>query len=121
MNLNNDKRGELFLYFHQQLLARYWLERYANGLGDIGYFSWDKPLEYGFYPQMKYYNGYQFPSRPDEYMFNNKYNYQTIETLKLWESRIINMIDTGYFYMVRNPFFNPPMKYTNLKIFPSIG
>lgn len=33
--LNKDRRGELFLYMLQQLLARYYLERESNSLGAI--------------------------------------------------------------------------------------
>lgn len=32
-NLYKDRRGEFFLFEHQQLLARYYLERLSNGLG----------------------------------------------------------------------------------------
>lgn len=38
-NLYKDRRGELFLFYHQQLLARYYLERISNGLGEWLYCS----------------------------------------------------------------------------------
>jgi hypothetical protein len=45
-----DRRGELFYYMHQQMLARYDAERISNGLGSVIAFSqWDKPVKEVFF------------------------------------------------------------------------
>jgi hypothetical protein len=67
LDLKNDNRGEIFLYFHHQLLARYNLERYGNDMGEIPEFSWEKPINHGYFSLLKYYNGLQFPSRNFNY------------------------------------------------------
>lgn len=56
-------RGELYYYFHQQLMARYYLERFSNGLGEIEDFSWDSMRLPGFYSDYVYNNGIAMPRR----------------------------------------------------------
>lgn len=46
--LNKDRRGELYLYMHQQLLARFYLERLSNGLGEIDELSLYRGISDGY-------------------------------------------------------------------------
>lgn len=48
--LNKDRRGELYLYMHQQILARYYLERLSNGLGEIDELNVYRGIEDGYTP-----------------------------------------------------------------------
>lgn len=57
-------RGEEYLYGHKQILARYNLERIANGLERIEDFDWNNEFYPGYYPTMTYHNGLPFPQRP---------------------------------------------------------
>lgn len=62
------RRWELTFYVYQQILARYYLERLSNGLGDIIDLSWHRPIRKGYWPWMILHNGVQLPVR-----FNNQY------------------------------------------------
>ena len=61
-------RGDLYYFIHQQLIARYTLERISNGLGEIEDLSWDKMNLPGFYSNYVYPNGIAMPIRDRWYM-----------------------------------------------------
>ncbi|CAH2092850.1 unnamed protein product [Euphydryas editha] len=69
MNKYMMRRWEFTMYFYQQILARYYLERLSNGLGDIDYLSWYKPIKTGYWPWLTLHNGVQLPVR-----FNNQFS-----------------------------------------------
>lgn len=94
---SNNRRGELYLFKHQQLLARYYLERLSNGLGDIPTFSWMEDIDTGYYPALRYYNGEYFPKRNNFYNLYTEYNYYEIDIVTTYERRIRDAIDLGYF------------------------
>jgi hypothetical protein len=94
--LSKDRRGELYLFEHQQLLARYYLERLSNDLGEIPEFNWEHPIKTGYYPQLTYYNGHAFPGREDHHLFNKEDHYYDIEMIEEYEHRIRDAIDLGY-------------------------
>lgn len=51
--VNTDRRGELFCYFHQQIIARYNAERYSNGLLQVEPLSnFDAPIPQGYFPKI---------------------------------------------------------------------
>lgn len=66
--LKKDRRGEFYLYQIRQILARYYLERLSNGLGEIPEFNFWEPLETGYYSSLTFFNGVNFPSRSNYYM-----------------------------------------------------
>lgn len=113
----NDRRGEQFYYVHQQLLARYYLERLSNGFGEIKNFDYDYPIETGFYPSLRYPNGLEFPERPSNVHLyrsnfygrqNNKYSYLYTYAqifVKDYERRIRDAIDFGYIFDVSCQLF----------------
>nr|SVE74040.1 EOG090X01XB [Daphnia barbata] len=61
-----DRRGELFYYMHQQILARYDAERIANGLARVtSYHDWDEPIPEAYFPKLTNANGaIHWASRP---------------------------------------------------------
>lgn len=108
------RRGELFFFFYQQLLARYYLTRLSENLDEIADLNWELPLRTGYYPSLRYVNGQQFPARPNyvnlqEYFYNygrrwsfrgrDGYSYTLVED---YERRIRDAIDKGCVRSVRN-------------------
>lgn len=93
----NDRRGEVYLFKHQQILARYYLERLSNGMGVIPTFSWIENIRTGYYPALRYYNGEYFPTRDNFYNLYTEYNYYEIDVVTTYERRIRDAIDLGYF------------------------
>ncbi|XP_022916615.1 hexamerin-1.1-like [Onthophagus taurus] len=73
--LNKDHRGAMYLWVHQQLLARYYLERLSNEFGEIEMMNFDEPIETGYYPSMKYPNGMEFPMRPNHVYVGKHWEY----------------------------------------------
>lgn len=74
-----DYRGAEYLYGHQQLMNRYYLERLTNELPNLEDFDWEKPFYAGYYPTMTYQNGLPFPQRPEWSNFPSyKYKYITV-------------------------------------------
>ncbi|CRL07341.1 CLUMA_CG020320, isoform A [Clunio marinus] len=95
--LKNDRRGEFYIYQIRQILARYYLERLSNGLGEIPEINFWTPLETGYYPSLAYYNGVNFPTRSNYYMmYLNKDNQRYLEHLYNFEHRLFEAIDSGY-------------------------
>ncbi|XP_046989756.1 phenoloxidase 1-like [Schistocerca americana] len=48
-----DRAGELFYYYHQQIVARYDFERLSNDLGRVERFiDWHKPIKEGYFPKL---------------------------------------------------------------------
>nr|XP_029723400.1 hexamerin-1.1-like [Aedes albopictus] len=93
--LYKDRRGEFFLFQHQQLLARYYLERLSNDLGVIPSFSWHKSITTGYYPYLRYYNGIPFPVRDNYYSASVDKSY-VVEQIEDFEHRIMEAIDFGF-------------------------
>lgn len=51
--LKNDRAGELFYYFHQQIVGRYDFERLCNNLGRVErLLDWRKPIKEGYFPKL---------------------------------------------------------------------
>lgn len=91
-----DRRGELYLFKHQQILARYYMERLSNGMGMIPTFSWMDDIRTGYYPALRYYNGEYFPTRDNFYNLYTEYNYYEVDIITTYERRIRDAIDLGY-------------------------
>lgn len=96
-NLYKDRRGEQYLFFMQQILSRYFLERLSNGLGVIPELSLYHSIEHGYNPMLRYYNGDVFPSREDEHIcYHDEYNYYGKQLLDDYIQRISDAIDSGF-------------------------
>ncbi|XP_041971349.1 phenoloxidase subunit 1 [Aricia agestis] len=51
--VNKDRRGELFYYMHQQIVARYTVERWCNGLSKAEPFrNFRQPINEGYFPKL---------------------------------------------------------------------
>lgn len=103
---NRDGEGEWYLYQHQQILARYYMERLSNGLGEIPDYSIYKPIKSGYKPMLRYYNGKYFAQRPNNYMLSNNDQYYDVYPLRIWERRIRDVIDQGFISMPDGSHFN---------------
>ncbi|XP_022917064.1 hexamerin-like [Onthophagus taurus] len=106
-NLKKDNRGEIFYFIHQQLLARYYLERLSNGFGEIEKLHYDDIIKTGYYPSLHYPNGLDFPSRPnyinigEHWQYNHPYynNFTNAHTYVYdYARRIRDAIDIGFVY-----------------------
>ncbi|XP_015177945.1 PREDICTED: arylphorin subunit alpha-like [Polistes dominula] len=93
-NIPQEFRGIFYLYIHQQLIARYYLERLSNGLGEIEDFNFQKAFYPGFYSSIMFRNGVVMPQRKSYYNIPYYKNYY-LKDIDILEYRIINAIDSG--------------------------
>lgn len=93
--LKKDRRGELYLFMNQQLLARYYLERLSNDLGHIKELAYWMPIPSGYYPNLRSYQGYPFVPRENNYLMYEEGVYSDIDMLYNIEMRIMDAIDSG--------------------------
>ncbi|CAH0694564.1 unnamed protein product [Spodoptera exigua] len=84
LSILKNRTGEFFFYYYQQLLARYYLERLTNGLGEIPDFSWYSKFETGYYPQLTG-NFLPFTQRSNDYEIHNENTYEYIRFLDTYE------------------------------------
>lgn len=96
-SLFKNRRGEVYLHTHAQLLARYYLERLSNNLGKIPQFSWRIPFRIGYNPALAYYKGSSFPVRNNYYSTYNEDTYYSIEKLESLENRVRFAIDHRFY------------------------
>ncbi|XP_045451549.1 arylphorin subunit alpha-like [Melitaea cinxia] len=90
-----ENRGEVYFYFYQQLLARYYLERLSNGLGPIPNFSFWHAISTGYYPNLYYY--YPFVQRPSYYQVPSIEKYEELQFLDTYEKTFIQYLHEGRF------------------------
>ncbi|XP_076652689.1 hexamerin 70c-like [Halictus rubicundus] len=95
VGMSKELRGKLYYYNHQQLLAKYYLERMSNGLGEIEDFDWYKPISSGYFSNMMYSNGIAVPQR-SQYSAIPFYKNKYLNSLTAFEYRISEAIDSGY-------------------------
>lgn len=95
--LDKDRRGELYIIFHHQMTARYYLERLSNDLGHIPAFNWREPIKSGYHPSLMAVNGKQFPTRPNFYNLYTEGNHKFVQEAEDRERRIRDIVDKGYF------------------------
>lgn len=93
-----DRRGEAYYYFYKQLIARYYLERLSNGLGEIPEFSWNKPIKSGYIPFLTYY--YPFIQRHADYQIPYESNVQELQFLDTYETTFLQYLERGRFKAV---------------------
>ncbi|XP_030380436.1 larval serum protein 1 gamma chain [Scaptodrosophila lebanonensis] len=98
--LNKDRRGEYWIYTVQQILARYYQERLANGYGEIPEFFWYKQIEYGYDPQLIYYNGVGYSYRKNYFEYETYGNFEMLNQIQNFFSRLYNVLETGYYKTV---------------------
>ncbi|XP_015605369.1 hexamerin [Cephus cinctus] len=97
-------RGSRFYYIHQQLLARYHLERLSNRLGPIreaDYLNVRTPYK----PNLRFSNGLEFPGRYYDIPLS-PYRDELIKTVWTIERRLTDAIDAGYVKTPQNVFLS---------------
>ncbi|XP_059617463.1 hexamerin-1.1-like [Phlebotomus argentipes] len=92
----NTTRGEIFLFEHQQLLARFNLERMAEEIGDVAPVSYTDENIWGYYPMMSHANGLSIIPRP--YLYEEKFEEDVKMDLIREEQGIRKIIDQGGFW-----------------------
>ncbi|XP_075980760.1 larval serum protein 1 gamma [Anticarsia gemmatalis] len=91
-----ERRGEIYFDFYQQLLARYYMERLTNGLGEIPEFSWYLPFKTGYYPHL--YIGYlPFAQRSNYYDTHSENNLEAVRFLDSYEKTFLQFLQQGHF------------------------
>lgn len=96
------RRGEIWWFYHKQLLARYYMERLSNGLGEIPEIT--EVVEDGYNPGLLYHNGIPFPVRPNYYNLEQPHLSKEIEAVTEYERRLWESIDQGYIVNVSMQF-----------------
>nr|4L37_A Chain A, Silkworm storage protein [Bombyx mori] len=91
-----ERRGEIYFFFYQQLLARYYMERLTNGLGKIPEFSWYSPLRTGYLPPFNSFY-YPFAQRSNDYELHTEKNYEEIRFLDIYEKTFFQYLQQGHF------------------------
>lgn len=95
--LEKDRRGEWWIYNVQQILARYYQERLSNGLGDIPEYFWYQQVEYGYDPQLIYYNGIGYSYRKNYFEYETYGNFDMLKQIQNFFDRINYVLETGYY------------------------
>ncbi|KAF9789112.1 hypothetical protein SFRURICE_005714 [Spodoptera frugiperda] len=93
--LNKERRGEWFWFVHSQIVARYYMERLSNGLGEIPELGHEIVKE-GHNPGLLYHNGIAFPVRPDYYHLDRPVLVQALQKIDDYERRVRDAIEQGY-------------------------
>ncbi|XP_075154190.1 arylphorin subunit A4-like [Haematobia irritans] len=94
--LDQDRRGEYFVYGVRQILARYYLERLSHGYGEIPTVNHHAIVEHGYNPQLLHHNGLAFSSRHNDYdnnKFGNQQIYKNFDTVR---KRLSKAIENGF-------------------------
>ncbi|CAH4030070.1 basic juvenile hormone-suppressible protein 2-like [Pieris brassicae] len=91
-----DRRWEMTLYVYQQILARYYLERLSNGLGEIPLLSWNKPIRKGYWPWLKLHNGLELPARWNDHIVVKDDNIKIVKLIEDYEKIINDAIIKGF-------------------------
>ncbi|XP_055316928.1 larval serum protein 2-like [Sitodiplosis mosellana] len=104
-NLYKDRRGEYYFYFHQQLLARYYLERLSHDLGYIHEFNWWTPIS-AYYPNIRTYYGQPYMSREHGHVVDQEGSHYDVEYIYAYEQRLLNAIDSGQFLLANGTYYN---------------
>ncbi|XP_037045715.1 larval serum protein 2-like [Bradysia coprophila] len=106
-NVSKDRRGEHYIFQRQQFLARYYMERLSNDIGEIPEFSWYEPIETGHYTSLRSYNGDFFPSRDNHYTVYEEQNYYDVDHVEDYERHFRDAIEYGFITL-------PGGKYSDL-------
>ncbi|KAL1131636.1 hypothetical protein AAG570_011249 [Ranatra chinensis] len=100
--VDKDRRGELFFYMHQQIMARYNFERFCNNLARCKrLLNWREPVEEGYFPKLdSLVSSRVWPPRFDNTKLsdiNREVDQITfdIQDLERWRDRIFSAIHSG--------------------------
>nr|AGT80129.1 prophenoloxidase [Penaeus merguiensis] len=103
MGFDRDRKGELFYYMHQQIIARYDIERLCLGLPRVEKLdNWRIPIEDGYFPKLTISNsGRQWGSRQDNTLPKDLRRrdfgeFVDITDMEIWRSRLLDAIHQGF-------------------------
>ncbi|XP_043643114.1 phenoloxidase 3 [Drosophila teissieri] len=103
--VDKDRRGELFYYMHQQIVARYNAERLSNHMARVQPFNnLDEPIAEGYFPKMdSMVASRAFPPRFDNTRLSDVDRPSNqirvgIDDMKRWRERIYEAIHQGYVF-----------------------
>ncbi|KAK7874024.1 hypothetical protein R5R35_013428 [Gryllus longicercus] len=107
--VQKDRRGEMFYYMHQQIIARYNFERFSVGLGRVRRLgSFREPLREGYYAKLtpNIARDLGYAGRPDNATISNVSRelervFLDISDLERWETRIFDAIHSGEYINAR--------------------
>ena len=98
-----DRRGELFYYMHEQVLARYNYERFSNRLSRVKRLNnFREPLLEGYFPKMdSIVASRSYPGRMENTILRDIHRDQDgsrfdIGDLERWRDRILEAISQGF-------------------------
>ncbi|XP_052756923.1 arylphorin-like [Galleria mellonella] len=91
-----ERRGEIYYFIYQQILARYYLERLSNGLGEIPRFNWNDRLQAGYYPLLTTHQ-IPFAQRNGDYYLANDDNIEDIQFVDSYEKTFLQFLQKGQF------------------------
>nr|XP_045613037.1 phenoloxidase 2-like [Procambarus clarkii] len=104
MNVNRDRKGELFYYMHQQIVARYDMERLSVNLKRVEKLeNWREPIPDGYFSKLTVNNsGRPWGIRQDGTFLKDLrrndagIDFLDISDMELWRSRLMDAIHQGY-------------------------
>lgn len=99
-SVNKERKGEIFMYGMQQLLARYRLERLSHEMCDIKSLKLRGVLETGYWPKLRLSNGEDMPVRSNNKVLVTDENINIKRVIDDMEQLIRTAILTGRFEMV---------------------
>lgn len=101
--VNKNRRGELFYYMHQQIIARYNLERLCNKLNRVvRWTDWKAPIEEAYFPKLdSLVASRAWPARVSNQVIRNLNREvdqikQDVDDLIRWRDRIYAAIHSGF-------------------------
>lgn len=110
--VNKNRRGELFYYMHQQILARYNFERLCNNMKrTTRWNNWREPIPEAYFPKLdSLVASRSWPSRsanqiPQDVNREADQIRLTIDDMERWRDRIYDAIHSGSVINVRTTIF----------------
>ncbi|KAL3279080.1 hypothetical protein HHI36_016594 [Cryptolaemus montrouzieri] len=101
--VRKNRRGELFYYMHQQIIARYNFERLCNNLKRVNrLIDWKAPIKEAYFPKLdSLVSSRSWPSRVSNQVMSNLNREtdqirQDVDDLLRWRDRIFAAIHQGY-------------------------
>lgn len=104
--VKKDRRGELFYYMHNQIIARYNTDRFANKLAKVKFLNnFREPIPEAYFPKMiRSSNQRAYPPRPTGALLrdmNREEGIYEVADLERWRDRVLEAIDGGFVMDVR--------------------
>ncbi|KAK7871345.1 hypothetical protein R5R35_007603 [Gryllus longicercus] len=111
--VRKDRRGELFYYMHQQMVARYNFERFSNKLARAPRFlNWREPIAEGYFPKLDSQVASRvWPPRQADIVIQDLARedfqlYLDVQEMERWRDRIFEAIHSGRVETVNNTFID---------------